>query len=138
MDYTETATELGVIRSIVALEKAYRAHGGEHVSQVLSTIRDLWFGERAATDASFIRGMSTFMSVYGANFNGEHAERLRRTPALAIIRRAQELTVSDSRASIAALIADDLRKLSGLRGSKAAGVKTVTQDEQRERHLAAV
>ena len=117
VDYTETTTELGAIRSIVALENAYNQHGPEHVEQVLTTIADLWFGERTATDQFIIRGMSAFLAIYGDRFEEKHRERLRRTPALTIVRRAQEKTITDNRTSIVALVADDLRRLSGLRGA---------------------
>lgn len=138
VDYNESATELGAIRSVVALEKAYSHHGEEHVRFLLETIRDLWFGERSATDNLILRGMSQFLALYGENFEERHAERLRKRSALSIIRRAQEATLTGSRTSIVALIADDLRKLSGLRGTKAKGTKQVSADEQHERHLKAV
>jgi hypothetical protein len=138
IDYNETSTELGVIRSVVVLEQAYKRHGAEHLTQLLTTIRDLWFGERAATDATLIRGMSKFLSIYGGNFTSEHAERLARTPALAIVRRAQEKSLTGTRDSVTNLIADDMRKLAGLRGAAAKGVKTVSEDEEFERHLSAV
>lgn len=117
VDYTESATELGAIRSIVALENAYTTHGAEHVRLTLTTIADLWFGERTATDQFIIRGMSQFLAVYADRFDETHREKLRRVPALTIVRRAQEKTITDNRTNIVALVADDLRRLSGLRGS---------------------
>jgi hypothetical protein len=116
VDFAETSQALGVIRGIVTLENALKQHGQEHVNLLLDVVRDLWFGESAATDNNLLRGMSHFLVAYGDRFDETHRERLRRTPALTIVRRAKEKTITDSRTAIAALIADDLRRLSGLRG----------------------
>lgn len=120
VDYSETSQALGVIRGIVTLENAYKQHGADHVNMMLDVVRDLWFGEGAATDNNLLRGMSEFLIAYGDRFEEKHRERLRRTPAMTIVRRAKEKTITDSRTAIAGLIADDLRRLSGLRGAPAA------------------
>lgn len=138
VDYSETSTELGAIASVVALEQAYRNHGGEHLTQMLETIRDLWFGERYAVSANIIRGMGKFLMMYGENLNQTHLDRLSRTPSQAIVRRAQERSQTGTRESVTALIADDMRRLAGLKGTKPKGVKQVSEDEAHERHLSVV
>jgi hypothetical protein len=107
----------GAIRAIAALERIYRARGIENVEQTLSMIADLWYVEKVATDQHMIRGCSLFLWNYGDRFDEQHAERLRRVSALEILRRAKEKALAISNEAVVSIVADDVRRISGLRGT---------------------
>lgn len=108
---------LGDISAVIALERAYKSHGAENLDATLKNLADLWFGEVAGTTANMISGFSIFLSLYGERYDEQHAERLRRMPSMTIVRRAQEKVHGGTNSGTATAVAEELRRITGLRGT---------------------
>lgn len=116
-DNFAVASGQGVIRSITTLEQIYKRGGTPLLDKTLAAISDLWFGIPGCTDGSMIAGMGQFMHIYGDRFDERHAERLRREEPIMILRRAKGIALRSSGQRIAMLVADQLRKATGVRGT---------------------
>lgn len=113
----EGGASIGDITAVAALERSYKAYGADTLATAMKNISDLWYGEESSVTANMISGFTQFLSMYGDRYDERHAEKLRRVPSQMIVRRAQEKVLGGSQYSTATAVAEELRRVTGLRGT---------------------
>lgn len=111
------------IRAIRALEVAFGDLGEASFAEMMLALRDCWFGQAGTTDAQILRGFAIFWKSYGERFTEDHAERLKRADPIIIMQNARAKAINmgvgqgGGRSAILWIIADFIRKASGIQGS---------------------
>lgn len=127
--------DLGDIKAVAAIERVHNAFGADHLRLTMTAIRDVWYGEKTATDSHMLSGFALFLNQFGDRFDDQHVERLKRVSALTLVRRAQEKTISNSAFSVPAAVCDEIRRATGLRGSVKPQVNQLSRRVNRDIEL---
>ena len=89
VDFVESKTPTRIV-ALSALHRAYRTLGSDQFLEMMTVIKDSWYGDMDAVSAPILTGMTTFFKAYGGNFDPEAlANSLKRITPAEIIRNGK-------------------------------------------------
>ncbi len=103
------------VRAVAALERIYRREGEARLAETLATARDLWNGDKRATDGYLLEGLAQFLTSYGDRLGAEQMDRLAAASPTTILRRSLGSMQGGGGHARHAVDAE-LRKVAGVRG----------------------